>query len=397
MAIFFLLLMLNMKGGFKKKVIFGVSFFLIIIIVIVSISFISKESNLFKRLGWSLESLERLSDKDSLNNLFTGKINQWTIACNMINDYPLTGVGIGAFIVELPNYGKLMGLPYGLTDSAENYFFQAGSELGIIGLFLVFWLFIEIIKQMKRSWKEVPSDNKYKLILIGAISGLVSLFINYLFHSYIGSYEVKYTFWLLAGLIFCMGRMDEARTTGEQEKAPEPKLRWSKGLKMASITLIILFGAVHLWNSTHSLSLKSRTEQFNLKQDFGFYEHEKTNDGKEFRWTRSYGGLTLKIEKPVIEIPLLASHPDIERNPVRVKIYLVKDFFRHKKLLDEITLTKSVWNTYEYSIPQEVGQEVILLIKVSRTWNPLKTFGTPDPRNLGVAVGKIEFEDKPGS
>jgi len=95
----------------------------------------------------------------------------------------------------------------------------------------------------------------------------------------------------------------------------------------------------------------------------------------------------------VIEIPLLASHPNIEKNPVEVKIYLIKDFFREKKLLDEIILTESIWKTYEYDIPEEVNQEVILLIKVSRTWNPLKITGAPDPRNLGVAVGKIQFKE----
>jgi len=58
-----------------------------------------------------------------------------------------------------------------------------------------------------------------------------------------------------------------------------------------------------------------------------------------------------------------------------------------------LTLKQSAWKTYEYSIPDEVGEEVILLLKVSRTWNPLKTFGTPDPRNLGVAIGKIQFKD----
>ena len=47
----------------------------------------------------------------------------------------------------------------------------------------------------------------------------------------------------------------------------------------------------------------------------------------------------------------------------------------------------------EYSIPQEVNQEAILLLKVSRTWNPQKTLGTPDPRNLGVAIGEIRFKD----
>jgi hypothetical protein len=43
---------------------------------------------------------------------------------------------------------------------------------------------------------------------------------------------------------------------------------------------------------------------------------------------------------------------------------------------------------------EEVGEEVILLFKVSRTWNPLKVQGTPDPRNLGVAVGQIEFREQ---
>jgi len=317
----------------------------------------------------------------------------WKMAALMIKDYPLTGVGIGGYIIESSNYSKLHRYPIGVPQSAENYFLQVGSELGIIGLTLVLWIFWEIAKQMRRSYLQIPSNNPNKFILIGAIAGVVSFLVNIQAHTYIGSYEIKYTFWLLVGLIFCMGRIAEAENKREPGREPEKKFRWSKGLKISSIALIVIFSAVHLWNSTHSLSLKARTEQFGLKQEFGLDKLEKTQDGREFRWTRSYGGLTIRIEKTVIEIPLLASHPDIRRNPVKVKIYLVKDFFKQKKLLDEIILNQSIWKTYEYSIPEEVNQEVILLIKVSRTWNPLKTLGTPDPRNLGVAIGKIQFRE----
>ncbi|MDH7512870.1 MAG: hypothetical protein QHH14_07990 [Clostridiales bacterium] len=52
---------------------------------------------------------------------------------------------------------------------------------------------------------------------------------------------------------------------------------------------------------------------------------------------------------------------------------------------------------YEYSLPEKVGQEITLLFKVSRTWNPLKTTGARDPRNLGVAIGEITFHDASGS
>lgn len=319
----------------------------------------------------------------------------WKVAAAMVKDYPLTGVGIGSYIIEAANYAQEHKINLGAPESAENYLLQVGAELGVIGILLVLWIFWEIIKQMRRSYRKVPVDDNKKFLVIGAVAGVIAFFVNIQAHTYIGSYEIKYTFWLLVGLIFCMGRIAEARSTGEQEKAPEPKLRWSKGLKIASITLIILFGAVHLWNSTHSLSLKSRTELLGIKQDFGFYQFEQTKDGREFRWTRSYGGLTLEIEKPIMSIPILASHPDIHHNPVKVKVYLVKEFFKEKKLLEEITLTRSVWQTHEFYIPEEVGQEVILLFKVSRTWNPLKWRGTPDPRNLGIAVGKIEFKDRP--
>ena len=317
----------------------------------------------------------------------------WKLAVPMIKDYPLSGVGIGGYIIESSNYSKIYKTPLGVPESAENYLLQVGSELGLMGIFLVLWIFWEILKQMRRSSLQIPSSDRSKFILIGAIAGIFSFLVIIQAHTFIGSYEIKYTFWLLIGLIYSFGRIG-AENKKEQEKSIKQNLFSSKGLKISSIVLIVLFAGVHLWNSTHSLSLKSRTEQLGLRQDFGFDKLEKTRDGREFRWTRSYGGLTLKIEKPVIEIPLLASHPDIRKNPVTVKIFLVKDFFKKEKLLDEIILKDSNWKTYEYSISEEVNQEVILLIKISRTWNPLKTIGTADPRNLGVALGRIKFKDK---
>jgi len=309
----------------------------------------------------------------------------WEMAGSMVRDYPFSGVGVGAYIIELPNYAEFYKKKGRTADSAENYFFQVGSELGILALFFSFWIFWEIFKQMRKTFKINLSTDRWNYLSIGILSGIISFFVNFLLHTYIGSYEIKYTFWLLVALIFCLRR---------SKKEQEEKILFSKNFKILCVVLIVFFSGVHLWNSTHSLSLKSRTEQFGLKQDFGLDKIEKTNEGREFRWTRGYGGMTIKIEKPVIEIPLLASHPDIQKNPVKVKIFLIKDFFKQKRLLDEIILAKSIWETYEYHIQEEVNQEVILLFKVSRTWNPLKTLGTPDPRNLGIAIGKIQFKLK---
>jgi len=322
--------------------------------------------------------------------------NRWYVASKMARQYPLTGVGIGSSIIELPNYEQMYKLRKMPTDSAENYFLQVLSELGIIGLIISLWMFFEIFKLIFQRLKDPVKEDRWKIIQIGIACGILAIFLQYFVHTYIGSYEIKYTFWLLVGLLIVLGRRD----TGEEEakesknwKEGQKQFRFSKPYKLIGGALILIFTVVHLWNSTHSLSLANRTKEIGIKQDFGFYQLEKTADGHEFRWTRGYGGTTIKVENPVIEIPLLASHPEIQKKPVKVKIYIVKNFFKEKKLLDEVILNRSIWKEYEYHLPEEVGREVILLFKVSRTWIPLKVLGTPDPRKLGVAVGKIRFRD----
>lgn len=384
------------KKSFSLKRIHLSSFIIIFVALAIIAGLIIFDKAITKEITESstFSRLKGMIQQGNLNAMLSGRRDLlWKLAVPMIKDYPLSGVGIGGYIIESSNYSIIYKTPLGVPESAENYLLQVGSELGLMGIFLVLWIFWEILKQMKRSSLQIPSSDRSKFILIGAIAGVISFLVIIQAHTFIGSYEIKYTFWLLIGLIFSFGRIG-AENKKEKEKRIKRNLFSSKGLKISSIVLIVLFAGVHLWNSTHSLSLKSRTEQLGLRQDFGFDKLEKTRDGREFRWTRSYGGLTLKIEKPVVEIPLLASHPDIRKNPVTVKILLVKDFFKKEKLLDEIILKDSNWKTYEYSISEEVNQEVILLIKVSRTWNPLKTIGTPDPRNLGVALGRIKFKDK---
>lgn len=294
------------------------------------------------------------------------------------------------------------GIRESVSQSAENYILQIGSELGLAAVFLILWIFWEIIKQMKTVSARLAGQDQNKYISIGLLSGILSFFANIQFHTYIGSYEIQYTFWLLVGLLFSLS--NQVRTKASEVKEPLTSARYIplptqkpfliKKFKILIIMFAFLYGAIHLWNSTHSLSLKSRTEQFDLKQEFGLDKLEKTADGREFRWTRNYGGLPLKIEKPFLVVPLHASHPDIQKKPVQVRIYLVKDFFKHKTFLKEITLSRNDWQDIVLSAPEDVGQEAILLIKVSRTWNPLKTTGVPDPRNLGVAVGKVTFRDK---
>jgi hypothetical protein len=276
--------------------------------------------------------------------------------------------------------------------------------LGIIGLLAVIWLFWTLCREIWRGFRTTAKapDLRCLFLSIGAASGILAFVINSQMHSYIGSFEIKYAFWLLMGLMFFLSRRpgEESPSNSDERPASATSVKRAEGkpirrrLPFAVTAVILVFGSVHLWNSTHSLSLQSRTEKLGLIQDFGLYAPEKTLDGREFRWTREYGAVPVTIDKPVLSVPILSNHPDIAKNPVIVRFFLVKELFKSERLLKEITLTDNAWRIVELPVAEEIGRQAILLLKISRTWNPQKVSGVPDPRNLGVAVGKVVSQDR---
>jgi hypothetical protein len=350
----------------------------------------------------SLKIIERLKDT---RNMFDWRIRaQWDPAVKMIADYPLTGVGIGGFIIEAANYTDFYRKSKSVSESAENYLLQVGTELGITGLIAVLWVSWALYREIRRGFhdktKAVVSARMF--LAIGAACGILAFVLNSQMHSYIGSYEIKYMLWFLIGMLFCLSQLQgERRSDKSTECLPLDKAAsvargrsFSRRLPAAVAIMIISFGGIHLWNSTHSLSLQSRSEKLGLVQDFGFYQIEKMPDGREFRWTREYGAIPVKIDKPVLSVPIHASHPDIAKKPIMVQFYLVKGLFKSKRLLKEIAIGDNEWRNVDLFVADEKDEAVILFLKIDRTWNPLRVSGAPDPRNLGVAVGKVMGKDR---
>jgi hypothetical protein len=340
--------------------------------------------------------------KDSLSRRIEAL---WKPALRMMADYPLTGVGMGGFIIEAPNYSDAYVPPYDVPESAENYLLQVGSELGVAGLLAIFWVAWVLYREIRKGFRKqkIPRVLPRIVLSIGAATGILAFVINSQMHTYIGSYEIKYTLWFLLGLLVYQSRLPEGEcpsisvsdkylSAKEIDRAKKTKPRGWHLSVVLSLTILI-FAGIHLWNSTHSLSLQSRTKVLGLIQEFGLDKVEKTADGREFRWTREYGGIPIKISKPILVVPIHAANPDIVKRPIKIQFVLVKELFQHKRFLEEITIVNNDWKNVELPVAEDLGQDAILLIKVNRTWNPQKVLGVPDPRNLGVAVGKIEFRD----
>ena len=363
-----------------------------LLIVVLGVAVLGK-AKVFERLS---QSLKLVSSGSGLVGLSPERHFLWKEALAMVRDYPLTGVGVGAYIIELPNYYTKDTTVYTggfenlrRNDSAENYFLQAGSELGLIGLLALLWLLGTILREVGRGYRRGgPAWGPDRYLFWGASGGLLAYVLNIFFHSYIGSFETVYGFWFLAALAVGLKYQKEDAPRLEAVSGASPRRETSRYLA----GILLVFAANHAWNSWHSLSLDARTREFHLQQNFGLYQAEKTAGGRDFHWTREYGGIALKIEGSVIQIPLLASHPDLQKQPVDVDIFWIRGFFKEKIRMGGVRLRTDEWIVREFPVSAFVGQEGILFVTVNRTWTPLKANGTPDPRRLGVALGRVTFQ-----
>jgi O-antigen ligase len=379
LAVFLILALISAPKILNKKYIPFILVSGLLFLGVFSFFILSKESRLWQRLGWSFSVF---SQKISWTEFLSHRRYFWNSALYMIKDYPLTGVGIGAYIIELPNYLFLHRLHFASTDSALNYAFQVGSEFGLVGLIVVFWLIMEIVRTIKRAWWTTKDDLKNRMLLIGAVSGLSAFFVNFFFHTYIGSFEMKYFLWLIIATICFLSRPE---IKGDSDHPA------NRRFSRAAICLTLVFGIILLWNSTHSLSLSRRAGKLGWNQYFGLYEIERNQQGLYFQWAKKTSGITLENLGPTLVIPMTASHPDLQKNPVQVKIFLANQNFRIKKLLQEVWMQKPGWIQCEFPVAQFQERTIQLVFKTDRAWQPLKDLKIHDPRRLAIGLGEFWF------
>lgn len=306
----------------------------------------------------------------------------WTIALRMIKDYPLSGLGVGSFIIESSNDAKAYAMDIGVPQSTENLPLQIGSELGLPGVLLFLWILWEIIRRGFKSFRRAPRSSLERALVPAAGAGLLAFFLNAQTHSYIGSHEIHYTFWFIAAVLFAAASASPPinKTSG----------RRTSFVRIAAFMMVVFGGISLFWSSAHSLSLNAQTQNHGLRQEFGFGPAEKDSEGREFRWTGRFAGTPYWIDKTDIELMLLASNPDILTHPVRVIIFISPDLATKPIVLRDLLLKESRWEKIVLTPPIAIRGPALLLFEVDRTWNPMNLGVSSDSRNLGLAIGNIK-------
>jgi hypothetical protein len=287
-----------------------------------------------------------------------------TIAVRMLRQYPLTGVGVGAYHVIAPDYWRVMTdrqLPF---DNAQNWWRHVAAEFGMLGgASILLWSLLVV--WLVCVGRPRPGQRVTATALRGLIAGLGAC-------SLLGmptqTPVVLLSFFLLVAWLSVLLQQPDLQPLAKRTQAG-----W-----VAVALLAILYGSGHLLLAQGRLSLESRAVAAHHELDIGSYPLEGQPGSGQFRWTAGHAHFIWPARTRWLMLRVWVEHPDMAVKPVHVTIDAPCGL-----LLDR-TLTTSDPVTVGVELPE--GQPIAQVdVRVSRTWRPT-TYGVPDSRDLGAAL-----------
>ena len=325
----------------------------------------------------------------------------WAQAVNMFTDYPVTGVGIGSFLLELPNYYEKNNSDVRIMDFTGNYYLQLLSELGITGILLIMAIFFFIIKKSVKYFlnnKKVFSQNKENWFFRGFLISFISMVVLLFFGPHTNFNEIQFTFWLIIGLLMVFIKIMESNKTGgleaarEQRKVHDPALSISGKInlnmkqRISFIIIIIIFSSSLLAVSWTSLSINIKQNIYGWENKYGLHNFE-TIDGSRFRWSGIDGSEVIENNKGMMIIPVKDSDPINHSFPLFIR------FFIDNKLVKVVKITDKEWHEIKLDLSGFAKNKLTFTMSCSRSWVPKERGLTSDTRELGVMVGEFVFID----
>jgi len=192
----------------------------------------------------------------------------WKYAEKICKEFPFTGIGLGAYVIELPNYTSANKERLYRTDNACNYYLNFAAEMGLPAIFALGLFFITLYSGLfpKKSFYKKININQKHLRIIFAIALPVYLVVL-IFGVHTLSNEVIVIFSIFLALI---AANNDALIIQKQTQ--------NKLLKNSISFFIILVLSLYAWktyeNSKNSLNTERRNAVYGLKNETGWYKWE---------------------------------------------------------------------------------------------------------------------------
>jgi len=326
----------------------------------------------------------------------------WGQAVMMFKDYPLTGVGQGSYLLQLPNYlaknrtGYLVDGKLGV-DYTGNYYLQILSELGFPGivviLFIIYLLISKVFNYFKVKRRLKEFENSDWLLIVLFIS-FVSMLVVQIFGPHTNFDEVQLTFWLIIGLMIVCVKLKQIGFKKQFRPLQiHGRLRFGLGEKISLVVIVLIFTFSLVISSVTTLSINVSQNLYDIKGNYrgwenkyGFYK-EETIDGETFRWTCIDASEVIEKNGNKMIIPMKDAIPIEPEKPLTVKIFV------DNLLVKKVKIEHDKWTDVQIDIPDFTRDMFTLTLTFSRSWSPKEIGLNPDTRELGIRIGKYRFID----
>ncbi len=401
---------LNMKfkrpARYKKVLLWLVTIAVLVVLVLSIFNFVPA---LFKKVESHNILVERINSAlDKFNNAFKNKdlgalsmISGdrkilWEQAVNMFKDYPVSGIGVGAYVIELPNYYIKSGIAdyrKSLVDYSGNYYLQFLSELGLPGLILILFIFFIIIKKAFvyfKTQKYKGGLKGYNWLLTGLFISFISMIIALIFGPHTNFNEIQFTFWLIIGLmlVFIMIKENEGGNFAFYD-FNATKFDFAGKISLSVIILIFIISTAV--GSFTNLSINIKQNLYGYMNRYGYYNYkeEVTNDNSlvGYRWLRTISSDVVERKGQIIFFSVKAGIPDILQNSVFVRFYIDNSLIKIVKLSDHD------WHYIELNIPHSESDKITFTVCISRSLIPKNWNVSKENKDPGIMITDRNFKN----
>jgi hypothetical protein len=305
----------------------------------------------------------RALDAQSMNVAFSHRPEIWAAAIRMYSEFPLFGLGQGAFYRQSAERGFsesefLVGMN---GEGVHNEFLRMLVELGPIGFGFALVIAVPYLRLGRANLKLVSF---YALVGI-AISGVYT---NALLVR-----ELLLLFGVFAGSYFW-----EAESAAVKAWGP-----LSPGWKRVSSMVISLFAIAALIEVAFSFGRFPFTYGHRCQRPLPL-----AADG----WTQGAVRIPIPSAAAVAKLTIHADRPDLARRDLRLEVSVIDD---DRALLEsqkhEFAQPSESSRAVELKLSESIGGNRYLELKPSNCFVPLNLGITYDPRRLGVRVEDLRF------
>ena len=326
----------------------------------------------------------------------------WGQAVMMSKDYPLTGVGQGSYLLQLPNYlamnrtGYLENGKLGV-DYAGNYYLQILSELGFPGLVVVLFILYLLINKVFNYFRVKKHLKKFEnsdWLLTALFISFISMLVGQIFGPHTNFDEIQLTFWLIIGLMIVYIKLKQFKfKTKYRPLQICRRIKFGLGEKISLAVIALIFTSSLLISSATALSINVGQNLYDIKGNYRGWENnygvykEETIDNETFRWTSVDASEVVEKNGDKMIIPMKDAIPIEPEKPLTVKIFV------DNLLVKKVNIEHNKWIDVQIDIPDFTRDRFTLTLVFSRSWSPKEIGLNPDTRELGIRVGEYRFID----